>query len=402
MREIPKITLLIEPAYGVNRSMVRGIGRYARLRGPWSIHFTSVDYGQAVPRMKQWGSQGMIARIPNDTVARAVIESGVPTVALCLTDEQLQAAHPLSQLPDIAFDAAERVAELAAEHFFERGFRHFAFVGFDDVCWSRRREHAFIARLGNAGFEPFVYREPPRKSDRIWEREQPILTDWIRALPTPVGLLACNDRRGREVLEACRLGSLHVPQEIAVLGVDNDEVFCSVADPPLSSIALNSEAAGFQAAELLDQLMQGRRSSRQRVLVEAVGVVSRRSTEVTAVNDPDVAAALRFIRREFGNKISVDDIAGELAVSRRKLERRFRETIGRSILEEIQLVRVEHAKRLLLDTSYPVSKIAQLVGFGNADYFNRFFSKYVGKTPRYFRAELIVRRPDSASSESTS
>jgi LacI family transcriptional regulator len=258
----------------------------------------------------------------------------------------------------------------------------------EDRAWSTRRERAFAARLSQAGFTPHVYRQPKRRQDRHWEREQAILAEWMRKLPKPVGLFACNDDRGREVLEACRMAELRVPEDVAVLGVDDDEVFCALADPPLSSVALNAETAGYRAAELLDGLMQGRIKKPRRILVEALCVVKRRSTDIVAVEDQDVAAALQFIHREQGRGISVEDVVDEVAVSRRNLEKRFRETIGRTILEEIQIARLERAKRLLLDTTYPISKVADISGFGSTGYFIQFFQSRVGKTPRKFRNDL--------------
>jgi LacI family transcriptional regulator len=171
--------------------------------------------------------------------------------------------------------------------------------------------------------------------------------------------------------------------------VDNDEVFCELSDPPLSSVAVNAEAAGFRAAALLDGMMRGRIRKSQRILVEALGVVTRRSTEVVAVEDPDIAAALRFIHRNQGRNISVESVVQEVAVSRRNLEKRFRDTVGRTILEEIQLVRLERAKRMLIETTYSVSQIASLAGFGSAGYFIQFFQKRVGKTPRKYRINLM-------------
>jgi LacI family transcriptional regulator len=191
-------------------------------------------------------------------------------------------------------------------------------------------------------------------------------------------------------LEACSLAGLHVPEDIAVVGVDNDEVFCELANPPLSSVALNAEAAGYRAAALLDGMMQGRIRKPQRIVVEALNVATRRSTEVVAVEDQDIAVALRFIHREQGKGISVDDVVQEVAVSRRNLERRFSDAIGRTILEEIQLVRLERAKRLLVETTYSVSKIAALSGFGSAGYFIQFFQKRMGKTPRKYRIDLVT------------
>lgn len=254
--------------------------------------------------------------------------------------------------------------------------------------WSKRREREFALQLQKSGFVPHIYQPPEKPADRIWEREQTLIVEWLRKLPKPVGLFACNDDRGREVLEACRLMNLRVPEGIAVLGVDNDEVFCGLAYPPLSSVALNGETAGYRAAELLDGMMHGLIPKPRRIQVEALGVVTRRSTDIVAVEDEDVASALQYIHREQGRNISVESVVQEVAVSRRNLEKRFRDTIGRTILEEIQITRLERAKRLLLETTYPVSKVAELAGFGTTGYFIQFFQNRVGKTPRKYRTEL--------------
>jgi LacI family transcriptional regulator len=388
MREIPKVALLIETARGFGRDFLLGIARYSRLNGPWSFHITPGDYKQAVPKMRQWGGTGIIARIANDRVAQDVISAGVPTIALGLTDEQMQAGSPLAVFSEVSSDP-NAIARMAADHLLDRQLRRFAYVGSEDRAWSPRRERAFYNYLAERGYSPHIYRQPKRPSDREWEREQAYLAKWISELPTPIGLFACDDDRGREVLEACSLAGLHVPEDVAVVGVDNDEVFCELSDPPLSSVAVNAESAGFRAAALLDGMMRGRVRKSQQIVVEALGVVTRRSTEVVAVEDVDIATALRFIHREQGQNISVESVVREVAVSRRNLEKRFRNTTGRTILEEIQLVRLERAKRLLIETTYPVSKIADMAGFGSAGYFIQFFQKRVGKTPRKYRLQLM-------------
>lgn len=389
MREVPKVALLVETSRGFGREFLLGIARYSRLHGPWSFHITPGDYKQVVPKMKQWGGTGIIARIADQRIAQAVIQANVPTIALGLTDDQLRSDNPLSRFSEISSDPAE-VSRLAAEHLLERRLARFAYVGSEDRGWSGRRERAFREYLAVRGHTPYVYPSPKRLQDRIWEREQPLLARWISRLPMPIGLFACDDDRGREVLEACKLAGLNVPEDVAVVGVDNDEVFCELADPPMSSIALNAETAGYRAAALLDAMMQGRVRKRHKIVVEAIGVVTRRSTEIVAVEDEDVASALQFIRRQQGRNISVDRVADEVALSRRSLEKRFRDTIGRTVLEEIQLTRLERAKRLLLETTYPISKVAEIAGFGSAGYFIQFFQKHVGKTPRKYRVELTT------------
>jgi LacI family transcriptional regulator len=389
MREVPKIALLIETSRGFGRDFLLGIARYSRLYGPWSFHITPGDYKQVVPKMKQWGGTGIIARIADHRIAQAVLAANVPTIALGLTDEQMLPDNPLSKISEISSDPVQ-VSRLAADHLLERRFTCFAYVGSDDRGWAKRRELAFQSYLAERGFKPFVYPTPKKPHDRVWEREQALLSRWIARLPMPIGLFACDDDRGREVLEACKLAGVNVPEDVAVVGVDNDEVFCELADPPLSSVVLNAETAGYRAAALLDSMMHGRTRKRQHLVVEALGVATRRSTEILAVEDDDVSKALQFIRRQQGREISVDRVADEVAMSRRSLEKRFRETIGRTVLEEIQLTRLERAKRLLLETTYPISKVSEIAGFGSAGYFIQFFQKHVGKTPRRYRVELTT------------
>jgi len=390
MRNIPKVALLVETSRGVGRELLRGIARYSRLHGPWSFHITPGDYKQIVPKMKQWGGTGIIARIPDARAARAILRAGVPTIALGLADDQMRPGNPLSRLTEISSDPVE-VSRLAADHLMEKRFAHYAYVGSEDRGWAKRRERTFCKYLAKHDFHPHVYRQPKRLQDRIWEREQTILAEWISKLPTPIGLFVCDDDRGREVLEACTLAGLRVPADVAVVGVDNDEVFCELSNPPLSSVALNSEAAGYRAAEILDGLMKGRLRKPRRIVIEALGVVPRRSTQVIAVEDEELVLALQFIHHKNGRDISVEHVVQEVAVSRRNLEMRFRRHVGHTILEEIQLVKLERAKRLLVETPYPISKIADIAGFGTTTYFIQFFQKRVGKTPRRYRYDLATR-----------
>ena len=339
--------------------------------------------------MRQWGGTGIIARIPNDRVAQAILDANVPTIALGLTDEQVRPGSPLARLSEVSSDA-KQVADLAIDHLLERKVPHFAYVGVDGRPWSKRREQAFCAGLKTRGFEPRVYVPPTRQREREWEQEAETMAAWLRSLPTPLGLFACDDDRGRQVLEACRLEGLDVPTEVAVLGVDNDAVFCDLADPPLSSIALNAETAGYRAAELLDKMMLGRVRGPRKVPVEALRVVVRESTGTTAPCAGEIAAALEFIRRNWGCGMSVLDVAAAVGIPRRRLEKRFREELGHSILDEIQRVRLERAKQLLLETGHPISKVAEMTGFGSCSYFINFFEQRVGMTPRRFRMRLTT------------
>lgn len=385
--EHPRVALLVETSRVFGREFLRGVARYSREHGPWSFHISPGDYEQVVPKMKQWGGTGIIARIPNEQVAKEILEAGLPTVAIGLTDEQLAEDSPLHLLSEVSSDAAE-VTKLVADHLLERRFRHCAYVGSADRGWSSRRELAFRNYLQDQEVELHVYPAPIHEQEQIWEREQAVLAHWIENLPKPVGLFACDDDRGREVLEACAIAGCRVPEDVAVVGVDNDEVFCELSDPPLSSVSLNVETAGYRAAQLLDGLMSGKVEKPRPLNVEALGVVTRRSSDIVAIEDPEIATALRIIHRNHGRDATVDKIVNELAVSRRSLEKRFRAALDRTILDEIQQAKLEHSKRLLHETSHSISNVAKLTGFGSAGYFIQFFQQRVGKTPGQYRAHL--------------
>jgi LacI family transcriptional regulator len=379
-----RVVLLIETARVFGRELLRGIARYSHEHGPWSFHISPGTFEQAIPKMKQWGATGIIARIPNEKVAEHVLRAGLPTIGIGMRYLQRDSEG----IPDIYPIEADLV-KFAADHFLEKAFRHFAYVGSCDRGWSAQRETAYRDYLSSQGIEPSVYVSPAKPQDRLWEREQSILAKWMSGLPTPVGVLACDDDRGREVLEACAIAGLKVPDDVAVLGVDNDDVFCELSDPPLSSVSLNTRAAGYRAAELLDGLMSGQIKNPPHITVEALGVVPRRSSEIVAIEDDEISAALEIIHKNQGRDVSVESLVEELAVSRRSLEKRFRALLGRSILEEVQLAKLNYAKRLLQETPYSVARVAKQSGFGTTGYFIQFFQRRIGKTPGKYRADLL-------------
>lgn len=384
---MPKVALLVETARGYGRQLLRGIVRYARLHGPWSFYITPGDFEQALPKMQQWGGTGIIARIETPRIGEAILRSGLPAIALDLSEEQLQPDHPLAQLSEVSSGSRE-AAILAAEHLLERKFRHYAFVGIAGRVWSTRREQGFCRRIAEAGFESLVYRPPARKRDRTWDREQAVLAGWLAALPKPVGLMACNDDRGREVLEACRAADLKVPEQVAVVGVDDDELLCELADPPLSSVSLNAERGGYHAASLLDRMMRGKSRKPQRLVVEPLDVIARRSTDMMALDDPEVADAMRFIHHNATRPIRIEDIVEHLNISRRALEIRFQRALGRTIHSEIQMARLQRAQRLLMETDLPMPKVADVAGYGSASYLIQVFRQKFGMTPAKYRQRV--------------
>jgi len=385
---IPKVALLVETSLGYGRGFLRGVVRYARLHGPWAFYITPGDLRQVLPKMEEWGGTGIIARIETPQVAKAVLSSGLPVIAMDLSRQQLLPDNPLSRLPEVCPDS-HGAGRLAADHLMERGFRHFAFVGvWGDLPWSTRRGEGFSERLREAGFPCHVFPLSRTAQNRRWGREQAILGGWLRELAKPLGVLSCDDDRGRQVLEACRGAGLQVPENVAVVGVDNDELLCELSDPPLSSVALNTEKAGYEAATLLDGLMSGRIREPRRILVEPIRVVTRRSSDVAAQEDQQVARALRFIQDNAVRPIGVVDVVEHVDCSRRALELRFREILGRSVNHEIQQARLERAKRLLAETDLSVSRVAESAGFSSSNYLIRLFHRRIGLSPAAYRERL--------------
>jgi LacI family transcriptional regulator len=390
MSGVPKVALLIETSREYGRGVLRGIVRYARLHGPWAFYITPGDFEQALPKMEQWGGTGIIARIANAKVADAILATGLPLVAMDLSEKQLAPNNPLSKVCEIISDSYH-AAQLAANHLLERGFTNYAFVGIADKVWSIRRQESFVKHITQAGYNPQIYESPKNKYDREWGREQKLMAEWLRNLPKPVGLMACNDDRGRDVLEACRAAKVSVPEEVAVIGVDNDSLLCELANPPLSSVVLNAEHGGFEAAALLDRLMSGRQKEQERIVVEPLQVVTRRSTDVVALEDAEVAHALQYIHENAGRPIQVKEIVDTLGISRRTLEIRFRRALGKSMNERIQQAHLERAKRLLLETDLPLPKVAEAAGYNSTSYLAVVFHKAFAMTPARFRNHVRTR-----------
>jgi LacI family transcriptional regulator len=247
------------------------------------------------------------------------------------------------------------------------------------------RGKVFQQRVEKAGFDIRVYEQPKSKSRRAWQNEQSILSDWLKSLPKPVGIMACNDDRGQHVTEVCKTAGLKVPDEVAVIGVDNDELVCDLTEPPLSSLALNVEKGGYEAAELLDHLMSGKKITTDSIIVEPTQVVGRQSTDVLAIEDRLVSEALQFIRNNAKRTIQVADVVAVARVSRRSLEQRFRKILGRSINHEIRRVRVEQVARILIETNKSIGQIALDLGYPGVDHIARYFRAEKGISPAAYR-----------------
>jgi LacI family transcriptional regulator, galactose operon repressor len=375
----PRVALIVETSLASGRDILRGIARYLRVHGPWSIYHEPRALEESVPPwLTQWRGDGIIARIQNQPIADAVVSTGLPVVdVLGLVPGQ---RVPLVHVDDRA------IARLGAEHLLERGFRHFGFCAVEGANWSDTRQEAFDVTVREAGFDCSVCRLPPdTRGLANWETQQNLLTDWVRSLPRPVGVMVCNDPRGQLVLEAARRAGAAVPEQVAVIGVDNDEPLCEISYPPLSSVKPDHRRVGYEGAALLDRMLHGETDPDAPVYVPPAGLVTRLSTDVLAIDDPHVATAVRFIREHACDGIGIDDLIAHAPLSRSTLQRRFRKALGRTIHDEILRVRLRRVEELLVDTDLSLESVADKAGFAHRQYLGEVFKARTGYTLAQYR-----------------
>ncbi len=374
---IPRVALLIESSRSSGRALLRGVADFARSHGPWEFYWEPGGIERAWTQLRTLPVSGIILR--DSDGLEAILARGIPTVVI---------GHSRREIPGQAnvVTDSDSIAALAADHLLSCGFQHFAFCGLQGLPWSDLREDGFQRHLAARGFTVHTYRPPTAgriPPNRASERRR--LSLWLKSIPRPFGLMACNDDRGEQVIEACKLAGLRVPDEAAIIGADNDELVCDLSDPPMSSVAINFHRAGFEAAQVLHRLLRGEPVRDLKITGHATHVVVRRSTDIVAVEDPGLAHALRFIRETAHTLISVPDVARAAGVSRRVLEKRFQRTLRRSALQEIRRVRVEQLCRLLVETNEPIAQIALAFGYPGPEHLARYFRIEKQMTPLAFR-----------------
>jgi len=387
----PQVALLFETNEQAHRDILRGVLRYEQIHGPWSLHVAEGRAGeQRLPALKGWNGSGMIGVIQNRAYAEAVLAADVPAVLIDPLDA-VQLPDGLLQRHSVFASDLRAIGELAADYYLERGFTYFGFVGeIHDINWSRERGAAFAARVHAVGHQCEMYGPLTAHERQDWSLERQRLCTWLTALPKPAAVFVAMDVRGRQVLDACRMAGLRVPHEVAVLAVDNDELICGSTMPPLSSIALDTDRMGFEAARLLDQLMRrarGRRPRRVERVFPPLKVVTRRSTETIPIADPVVARALEYIWLNAQNPVGVPEIVQHSGVSRRSLEMRFRACVGVTLQDELQRTRLKRVRALLAETNHSVRAIAHACGFTSASYLGKVFRRTFGMTMTQYRAQ---------------
>jgi LacI family transcriptional regulator len=390
MRSHPlRIAVLIEAARASDRGLCRGVAQYAREHGPWSIFFSGQSVHRKLPAwLKDWKGDGILARLEDKAAAEQLLSLNLPVV-------DLVGKFQFPGVPRFATDH-EAVARLAAEFFRASGFRHFAFCGYPGLFFSDKRSQAFEAFLKERAIPCFVY-SPPGQTSSIRDttnsemrglRYEAAIADWLKTLPRPIAVLACNDTRGQQVLAACLDHGIACPEDVAVMGVDNDDVVCELATPPMTSIVLDLQRQGYAGAARLEQLIRGRNGKKQALarFIAPKGIIERQSTDVIAVDDPVVVRVLRLIRSEAGKGIDVKAVLRQVGLSRSSLEQRFVQQVGRSVKGEIQRTRLQLVENFLRDTHLPLEDITARTGFRTASHLINLFRRLKGVTPGQFRA----------------
>ena len=379
MAERRAVALLVETSNAYARGVLQGITDYIRHHEPWSVFLPEQERGASPPNwLSNWNGDGVIARIENKEIARAIRKLECPVV-------DVSAARQLPDIPWVETDDAA-ITRLAVEHLTDRGFKHLAFCGDPGFNWSNWREQHFLKHVQDVDCQSYIHHSLPRSHPNYaWNCEKSGLGKWLKKLPRPVGIMACYDIKAQQILDVCRELDIAVPEEVAVLGVDNDEILCDLSSPPLSSVIANTHRTGEEAARLLDQMMRGQQVGTSPVLVRPLGVRTRQSTDTLAIDNADVASAVRFIRENACSGINVNDVLREVPLTRRVLDNLFRKFLGRTSHQEITRVRINRVKELLTETDLSISEIASRAGFEHNEYLSASFKKLTGTTPGQFR-----------------
>lgn len=380
---------MIETSKAYGRGVLKGISTWLHQRRDWTVAIDERGLDDPAPDwLARWGGQGVITRLGEAALPPQWQGAERPVVFL----RRVFAAEPL---PGVYTDD-DAVMRLAVEHLVDRGFRELAFcpVATD---WSAARCEAFLRHAERVGCRVHVFEDGAGASKRnSGQRQATILPrgaegdrnqlgDWLESLPKPVGVVAAYDVRGVQLLEVCRERGISVPEDVAVVGVDDDDVLCEIATPALTSVAHNLARIGFEACRLLDERMSGTGRGDDVIVVPPLGVSIRQSSDTLAIADIDIRRALRQIRTRACDALVPDDVAAAASVSRRLLDKKFQKHLGRTIHDEIMRTRLAEARRLLVETDHKLLVVAMRSGFAHAAQLCNLFKAAHGMSPTQYR-----------------
>ncbi|TWT65155.1 AraC family transcriptional regulator [Allorhodopirellula solitaria] len=382
----PRIALIVEASRVYGRELLRGTALFARTQVDWALLHQEMTLDSDLPDwIKSVRPCGVIARVDTHTI-EPLRELGVPIV-------DVRCNRKFDGVPQVETDN-EMVAQMAFEHLWERGFRRFAFCGFRFATYSALRLNHFQHLVQQSGCPFSYYESPGRPGTTLTGLEQAGIGDfeeiseWIAGLERPTGLFVCNDIRGQQVLNACHAVDAAIPEDIAVIGADDDDAICMLCEPTLSSVRPNAERVGYRAAELLHEMLSGRMPEKETEYIAPISVSERQSTRVIAVEDQELARVCRYIRQAACEGINVADVVSFSSLTRRPLERRFREELGKTPRELITEVQVERVKQLLRETSMTLEQITHRTGFSHKERLSAVFKREAKQTPGEYRKQI--------------
>lgn len=378
-----KVAILVDCSSGWGRRLIRGIANYGLKAGNWELLVEEKSQNESLHLPHGWQGDGIIARVSDKKLCNELIATSKPIINI--SGIELTGF----ELPRVSTDY-HAAAELAVQHFHERGFCKLAYCGLTNRAHEKRHYQAFLQAAEARGLDCHFFHSKLPASGHTWDATRAELLNWMETLPKPVGVLTWGTQRGRDLLNICNEFNIPAPESVAVLAGDNDELLCEVCSPPMSGIITPAEEIGHEAARMLDTLLNGQPLSQTSKLFSPTDIDTRISTDTLAINDPVLNQAIRFIRDNIRNPIQVSDIANIVQLSRRTLERRFSRAIGHSPAREISNGRLALAKKLLRETRLSIADIAAKSGYSTPEYMIRVFQKDSGLSPVKYRAQFLI------------
>jgi LacI family transcriptional regulator len=379
-----RVGILVDTSSGWGRRVIRGVANYALKRSSWQLVVEERGINETMQLQAEQDVDGIIARIGDRQLHDELVASGKPVVNVSgiLLDG--------IDLPRVTTDY-EALGRLALQHFIDRGFRNLAYTGLEYRPYEQRHCRAFTEAADSYGLPCSVFDSTCKSRIRSRDTDRTELARWLQQLPKPLGILTWGNRRARTVLNACHQAGMAVPEQVAVLSGDDDELLCEVCHPPLSAVVTPAEQMGHEAARILDAIMQGEPAPQEPMLIPPTNIHTRLSTDTLAIADPHMCRAIAFIRDNLRRPIQVSDVAAAAGLSRRALERRFEKQLTRSPAREIQRTRLEQAGKLLQETDLPVAHVAATCGYGSMEYLIKVFRESTGHTPLKYRSRIKAR-----------
>lgn len=383
-----KIILLLDFAEEYSKSLLKGISKYSAENGPWTYCRMPLYYRETIGLegilqwAVEWGAHGIIGQLYNEMDLNGMKNFNIPIIAQDFKER-------FEEIPNIT-GAYRETGLLGAEYFLKKGYKNFAFYGFNDIVWSRERAEGFEEKLKSLNFKVHYFEHRKSRSTDLWYYKSNSLSKWLLSLPKPIALMTCDDNQGLHITEACKQNKIRIPEEVAVLGVDNDEMLCELSDPPLSSIGLDIEKGGYDTAKLMEHMIQNGHEAYYDIVVKPTQIITRQSTDIYATNDNHIASTLRFIHKNIEKNLQVEEVVEQVPLSRRTLEKRFLQITGYPIYKYIFNLRIEKFTQKLLETDQTIFEIALDLGLNDSKNIARQFKQVKGCNPIEYRKKYLA------------